>query len=171
MATTIDIDLGEFREFFQTLSKAANGDFKRELETFLDGIGNEFLRIVEDEIVRLKVIDTRQLLASFHKGAGDNVWRIEDDGMTLEVGSSLNYAGFVNDGHWTNKKGVAKRFVPGYWQGDKFIYEPGAKSGMVLKQHWVEGKHYFDSALRIMDRMLPNFLDEKIQQWLDKYFT
>lgn len=171
MASTVEIDLSEYREFFNKLENAANGDFKKELETFLDGVGNDFLRIVEDEIKRLKVMDSRQLLASFHKGAGENIWKTEEDGLTLEVGSSTEYAGYVNDGHWTNTKGVAVRFVPGYWEGDKFIYDPGAKGGMVLKQHWVEGKHYFDSALRIIDRMLPNLLEAKLQQWLDKYFA
>lgn len=171
MATTIDIDVTEFREFFDKIEKAASGDFKKELETFLDGIGNEFLRIVEDEIVRLKVMDTRQLLSSFHKGAEENVWKIEDAGLTLEVGSSTNYAGYVNDGHWTNPKDRTMRFVPGHWEGDKFIYDPGAKGGMVLKQHWVEGKHYFDSALRIINKMLPELLDAKLEQWIDKYFA
>ncbi len=171
MASTLDIDMSEYREFFGKLEKAASGDFKRELETFLDGVGNEFLRIVEEEIKCLQVMDSRQLLASFHKDAAENIWKMEDDGLTLEVGSCTSYAGYVNDGHWTNTKGVAMRFVPGYWEGDKFIYDPGAEGGMVLKQHWVEGKHYFDSALRIMDRMLPQLLEAKLQQWMDKYFA
>lgn len=171
MASSLDIDVSEYREFFSKLEKAASGDFKKELETFLDGIGNEFLRIVEEEIVRLKVMDTRQLLSSFHKDADGNIWKTEDGGLTLEVGSSTEYAGYVNDGHWTNPKGVAMRFVPGYWEGYRFIYDPSAKGGMVLKQHWVEGSHYFDSALRIIDRMLPNLLEAKLQSWLDRYFA
>lgn len=170
MATTLDIDMTDCREFFEKLKNAGSGDFKRELATFVDGVGNEFLRICEDEIKRLQVMDSRQLLASFHKGADENVWVIEDGGLTLEVGSCTNYAAYVNDGHWTNTKGVAQRFVPGYWEGDKFIYDPSAKGGMVLKQHWVEGKHYFDSAERIMQKMFPALLDAKLQQWLDKYF-
>ena len=39
--------------------------------------GNEFLRILQDEIVRRKVLDSRQLLASFEKGGDGNVWNIE----------------------------------------------------------------------------------------------
>lgn len=181
MATNVDIDMSEYREFFAKLEKAASGDFKRDLQTFLDGIGNDFLRIVEDEIKRLKVMDSRQLLASFHKDGQKNIWRYEDDGMTLEVGSSVEYAGYVNDGHWTIdpnnpkhfklKSGELARFVPGHWEGERFVYEAGASGGMVLKQGWVEGKHYFDSALRLMDKMLPKTLDAMLQQWLDKYFA
>lgn len=166
----VEVDVEEFRQFFESIRKAARGDFKKELELFLEGVGNEFLRIVQDEIIRRQVMDTRLLLASFQKGAGDNVWQIGNGGLTLEVGSSLEYAKFANDGHWTNPKGVEQRFVPGYWKGDRFIYDPSAKTGMVLKQHWVEGKPYFDSALRILNRMFPEMLEEKMQEWIESYF-
>lgn len=166
----VNIDTSDAGRFFDALEAAARGGFRKELELFLEGLGVEFLRIVEDEIIRREVLDTRLLLASFHKGDDNNVWDITDGGLTLEVGSTLKYAGYVNDGHWTNPKGVAKRFVPGYWEGDRFIYDPEAEGGMVLKQKWVDGKPYWDSALRILDKMMPEFLDAKLQEWLDNYF-
>lgn len=166
----VNIDTSDAGRFFDALEAAARGGFRKELELFLEGLGVEFLRIVEDEIIRQEVLDTRLLLASFHKGDDNNVWDITDGGLTLEVGSTLKYAGYVNDGHWTNPKGVARRFVPGYWEGDRFIYDPEAEGGMVLKQKWVDGKPYWDSALRILDKMLPEFLDAKLQEWLDNYF-
>lgn len=166
----VDIDTSNAGRFFDALEAAARGGLRKELELFLEGLGVEFLRIVEDEIIRREVLDTRLLLASFHKGNDNNVWDITDGGLTLEVGSTLKYAGYVNDGHWTNPKGVARRFVPGYWEGDRFIYDPEAEGGMVLKQKWVEGKPYWDSALRILDKMMPEFLDAKLQEWLDNYF-
>ena len=166
----VNIDTSDAGRFFDALEAAARGGFRKEVELFLEGLGVEFLRIVEDEIIRREVLDTRLLLASFHKGDGNNVWDITDGGLTLEVGSTLKYAGYVNDGHWTNPKGVARRFVPGYWEGDRFIYDPEAEGGMVLKQKWVDGKPYWDSALRILDKMLPEFLDAKLQEWLDNYF-
>ncbi len=166
----VDIDMSEVRDFFSRVERAARGDFKNELKLFLEGLGNEFLRVVQDEIIRRQVMDTRLLLASFEKSADGNIWRLEDGGLTLEVGSSVDYAKYVEDGHWKNPRGVDKRFVPGRWQGDRFIYDPGAKTGMVLKQGWVEGKHYFESALRILDSMYPELLDRKLQEWLDSYF-
>lgn len=166
----VDFDTAGADKFFGALEAAARGGFRKELELFLEGLGNEFLRIVEDEIIRRKVLDTRLLLASFHKGDGNNLWELTEGNLTLEVGSTLEYAGYVNDGHWTNPKGVDRRFVPGYWQGDRFIYDPTAEGGMMLKQHFVDGKPYFDSALRILDKMLPEFLDKKLQEWLDNYF-
>lgn len=170
MGEYVRFDLDEYREFFQTMHRAARGDFKKELAAFLEGLGNEFLRIVEDEIIRRQVVNTRLLLISFHKGAEDGVWLFDADGLTLEVGTSVNYAGYVNDGHWTNPKGQSGRWVPGTWNGDEFIYDPNADTGMYLKQQWVPGKHYWESALRILDAMYPKLLEAKMQEWLDSYF-
>lgn len=167
----VEIELSEFREFFKRCREAARGDFKKECEQYLEAVGYEFLRILEDEIIRRKVMDTRLLLASFHKDGDGNVWTISDGGLTLEVGTSVKYAGYVNDGHWTNPKGVKVRFVPGSWNGDKFIYDPKAEGGMVLKQKRIPGAHYWESALRILDATLPGLLEEKLQTWIDEYFT
>lgn len=167
---TVEFDMSEYRAFFDRVEKAARGDFRKDFELFLEGIGEEFLRIIQDEIVRRKVMDSRLLLASFERGAEGNVWRLQEGGLVLEVGTNVRYASYVNDGHWTNTKGVERRWVPGYWQGDRFIYDPSAKTGMLLKQHWVEGAHYFDSALRILNEIMPQVLDEKLQAWLDNYF-
>ena len=166
----IEIDMSDIKKFFGRVERAAKGDFRKEFELFLEGLGNEFLRILQDEIMRREVLDSRQLLASFQRGADGNVWVLAEGGLTLGVGTNISYANYVNDGHWMNTKGVERRFVPGYWQGDRFIYDPAAEGGMMLKQHWVEGAHYWDSALRIIERIYPEILEVKLQEWLDSYF-
>lgn len=171
MGKHVEFDLSEYRQFFTELSQAAKGDFKRELGLWLEAIGNDFLRVVEDEIMRRQVLDTRLLLNSFHKGSEDGVWLLDVDGLTLEVGTNVNYAGYVNDGHWTNEKGQSGRWVPGRWEGDRFIYEPGAETGMYLKQKWVPGKHYFDSALRAFETIFQTSLEKRMEEWLDEYFS
>jgi len=170
MATSVEFDLSQFDAFLQKLSKAAQGDFRREMGSYLEALGNEFLRVLEDEIIRREVMDTRLLLNSFHPGSSDGVWRMDEADLTLEVGTSIRYASYVNDGHWTNPKGVATRWVPGYWNGDRFVYDPSSKTGMLLKQKWIPGKHYWDSALRIIEKMFPKLLDRKMQEWIDRYF-
>ncbi len=166
----VTVDLSQIKVFFGRVQQAASGDFKKELELFLEGLGYEFLRILEDEIIRKKVIDTRLLLNSFQKGNENNVWIFNDGKLSLEVGTNVEYAAYVNDGHWTCKKGEIGRFVPGIWEGDKFIYQKGAKTGMYLKQQWVEGRHYWESALKIMETIYPKFLEAKLEEWLKKYF-
>ena len=52
MSNYVDIDMAEFKAFFGSVEKAAKGDFRKEFELFLEGLGNEFLRILQDEIIR-----------------------------------------------------------------------------------------------------------------------
>lgn len=167
----VRIDATQLKEFINKLSEAGKTEFKKELAIFLEGIADDFLRIVEDEIIRLKTVDTGLLLNSFQRGDSNNVYVLEEGNLTIEVGTNVTYASYVNDGHWTNPKGVATRWVPGYWNGEHFIYQPGAKTGMLLKQKWVEGSHYFDNAIRGMEQMIPGLLETKLQQWADKYFS
>ena len=186
----VTFDTVELENFVKRLGKAAQGDFKRALNKFLEGLGTEFLRILQDEIVRRNVLDYRLLLHSFQKGDGENVWTLDENGLTLEVGTNVEYAKFVNDGHWTNPKGIERRFVPGHWEKapgvkehqdvrlyhlqangkDRFIYTPGEKTGMVLKMKWVEGSHYWESSIRILEKLYPELLEKKLQSWLDEYF-
>lgn len=171
MATNyVHFDFSEAKAFFEAMSNAASGDFETEIKRFIQGIGLEFLRILQDEIIRRKVVDSRLLLQSFQYGHEENVWIIREGGLELEVGTNISYAKYVNDGHWTNKKGQAGRFVPGYWNGDRFIYDPKADTGMYLKQKWIPGSHYWDQALRILDKMYPKLIEAKIDQWLNEYF-
>lgn len=170
MATSIDFDLSQYRDFFQQMSKAGDVDFKRELGLFLEGLGNEFLRVLEEEIIRREVMDKRLLLHSFQRGDENGVWQMDVEGLTLEVGTAVNYASYVNDGHWTNPKGVDARWVPGHWEGDRFTYDPSSDEGMLLKQHWVQGAHFWESALRIVERVFPGLLERKLQAWIDRYF-
>ena len=92
---TVDVDVSAFREFFSRIGQAASGDFRHEMELFLEGLGNEFLRVLQDEIIRRKVMDTRQLLASFEKGSQGNIWELTEGDLTLEVGTNVEYASYV----------------------------------------------------------------------------
>lgn len=169
---TVEFDMREFKEFFRRMERAVKGDFKKEFELFLEGVGFDFLRVVQDEIERRKVLDSRLLLASFEKGADGNVWELTDGGLTLEVGTNVEYANWVEKGH-AQQPG---RFIPGYWTGPpedesaKFIYDRNADSGMVLKERYVNGKHYFESALRIYNRIFKAEAEVKLKEWIDKYF-
>jgi len=166
----VQVDMTALEDFIEQLEHAAKGDFKKELVEFVQGLGTEFLRIVEEEIIRRGVMDSRLLLASFHEGGADNVWEIGSGGLSLEVGTNVTYAKFRNDGHWTNPKGVERRWIPGHWDEHRFIYDPSSSTGMSLSQQWVEGAHYWESAIKIFERMLPDLLEAKLQDWLDNYF-
>ncbi len=166
MGQYVTFDVSQLKELADKMKAAGMGDFKQELILWMDALGNEFLDIVVQQIIGREVTDSRNLLASFTKGADGNVWTSSDGGLTLEVGTSVEYAKWVNDGH----KQRPGRFIPGSWNGDRFIYQPGAKTGMVLKAQWVEGKHYWEAAIRTMEAMMPNYIEAKMNQWLSTYF-
>lgn len=159
----VEIDMSKMRDFADRMNEAAHGGFKDELETLLDALCEEYLRVLQDVIVSMQVVDTRALLNSFHK------IDVKESGteMTLEVGSNLVYAQWVNDGHHQRPG----RFIPGEWNGSKFKYIPGAKTGIVLKKDWVEGKHFIERSLFVMERKLgPAIFEKKVQEWLETYF-
>lgn len=165
------IDMSDFQHFFERVDKAAKGDFRKDLALFLEGLGNEFLQIVQDEIIAQQIVDTRLLLNSFQKSGSGNIWRLEDAGLVLEVGSNVEYAKYVNYDHMTNPSGVASRWIPGRWNGDRFIYDPNANTGMLLRQQKVQGKHYWEHALAKLDSLFSHLLEAKLQQWLNRYFS
>ena len=167
----VSIDTTELRRFIERLNQAGRGkEFEKELSRFLDAIAVEFLSYVQDFIIQAGSVDTRLLLNSFQKSGEGNVFIAQEGGLQIEVGTNVEYASFVNDGHWLNPKGVDMRWVPGEWQGERFIYQLGAKTGMLLKQKWIEGSHYFDDAIRLMERMAPQFMERKMEQWLGQFF-
>ncbi len=166
--STVNIEVSGLQELCNSLEQAGTG-LKKDMEDWLDAVGNEFLRLVQDEIIQRGAIDTRLMLNSFEKGGSGNIWKASDGGLSLEVGTNVEYAKYVNDGHWTTS-GAESRFVPGEWQGDKFVYDPGASTGMLLHRKWVSGKPFFDSALRLMGKMFPELLETKMQEWIAKYF-
>lgn len=163
-------DIEEFIEFRKKLERAQKKDFKEQCILWVEMMGLEFLDLVQQQIIANGTVDTRRLLKSFTRGSSDNIWRTQYGGLQIEIGTDVPYAVYVNDGHWTTPTGVAQRWVPGRWVGNKFIYEPGAKTGMLLKRKFVEGSHYWEQALAIYERMFDKKVDEQLQIWINRYF-
>lgn len=179
MGAYVTYDFSEYRAFFEKMG-AASKDFHKQLEQWLDAMGVEFLNEVREQIISRNVKRTTLLLHSFEKGSEGNVWEADLGALRLEVGTSIEYALWANNGHRTFGPSKTKhfklpngedaRFVPGYWSGDEFIYDPSAKGGMVLKFHWVEGKHYFDAALKVFAPVFEKSFERKLEEWLASYF-
>ena len=163
-------DSNDMKDFFSEISSAGNGEFQKALSLFLEGLGLEFLKIIQDEIIRKKVMDTRLLLSSFHKLDSDGIWELSEGDLSITVGTNVEYAKYVNDGHWTCEKGEKMRFVPGYWEGNRFKYDPAAKTGMMLKQKFVKGKHFWEDGIKILEKMLPSMTEKMIDDFFERYF-
>ncbi|KAA0815507.1 HK97 gp10 family phage protein [Bacillus licheniformis] len=158
-------------EFIQALDEAIDGGLQSQYELWLEAMGYEFLDIMQDEIMKTETVETRRLLNSFEKGDEDNIFSTTAGNLTLDVGTNLEYASFVNDGHFTidPSKNLDRRWVPGRWKGDRFEYDPAAETGMLLKFQWIDGSGFWDNALAIFERMFEKSLDRKLQEWLDEF--
>lgn len=159
------IEIEGLDEFISKLKKSADGDFKRNMAQWLDAMGMQFLDLIQDEIIRTETVDTRLLLNSFKRGDSNSVFSLSEGGLTLDVGTNVEYASYANDGH-----AQSKRFIPGYWHGERFVYEPGASSGMMLSAKYVPGSHYWDNALAMFEKMFEKGLDRLLQKYLDENF-
>jgi len=169
MASDFEIDDREFQKFFRKLERAGKEkDLSKEIKLWFEALGFELLDLIQDEIIKKGIVDTRLLLNSFDKGGEGGIWESKDKGLSLEVGTNLSYAKMVNDGHWTTKEGVAQRFVPGEWKGDRFEYQKSAKTGMILKRQWIEGRHYWESAIEAFEPIFGKSLEKNLQKWMDK---
>ena len=177
----IDIEIRGIKQLIAKFEKAGKGDFNDQMNLWLEAMGIEFLDVVQDEIIRQQILDTRGLLSSFKKGNKDNVWIFQGKAitLTLEVGTILEYASYINDGyplvtankpHRVLKDGTLARWVPGVWTGDSFEYIRGSQEGMLLKEKFIPGRPYFEDAESIFRILFNASLDKKIQQWLDRYF-
>ena len=103
-------------------------------------------------------------------------WFIDSfDDEQATIKTHAEYAYWVNYGH----RQEVGRFIPGRWVGDKFHYDPNAKNvnkisintvgggkltygstgGMVLKQPFVEGKHFVEQSFeQLQPFVVGNFL-------------
>lgn len=139
MAGKSKVDIRELKRFAAKLEKAADGELKKQFAVWLEAVGMEFLGVVQDEVIRLGVVDTRRLLNSFSRGSSDCVFKIRDDVLVLDVGTNVEYASEVNDGH------------------------------KLPSGRWWEGYHYFDLSIAIFEKILPASLEKRLQEWLDEF--
>lgn len=159
------IDVKQLEDFARGC-EAARQDLKPYAAKTLDEIGEEFLDIVQEEIINHGHVVTGDLFKSFEKGGAGNVYQLDAGALTLTVGTSVYYAKWVNKGH-PQRPG---RFVPGVWDGKVFRYVPGAKTGMVLKAKFVKGSDFFDKSVEVLKRLFPEYTGNSFKQFFARYF-
>lgn len=85
---------------------------------------------------------------------------------TIVLLNHLVYASYVEYGHRQNPG----RFIPGYWEADRFIYDPNAEGGMVLKSNWVKGRFMLTISIQELERQTPAILEKKLYRFLKECF-
>ena len=116
--------------------------------------------MIEDKLDEITLNLTMNIQDELRPGHGYVTGNLHDsiesdiashNGLTaiIEAWTETEYAAAVNDGH-DQQPG---RFIPGAWNGNRFIYKPGAKTGMVLKKSHVDGIHFMENGLKAMVAM------------------
>lgn len=160
------IDVSEL-EALAVKAERCQRNLKSYIARSLDELGEQFLDMIVSEIKANGNVISSKLANSFRKGGEGNIYRLDAGGLSLEIGSSVKYARWVNDGHGQRPG----RFVPGYWSGKRFVYVPGYGSGMVLKANFVKGSHYFDEAVDQLEELFPTFAKKTIEHFFELYFV
>jgi hypothetical protein len=85
------------------------------------------------------------------------------DGFEVTLINRALYATWVNDGH----KQRPGRFIPGYWIGNHFRYDPTANEGMVLRKPWVQGKFFVENSILKVEnsRAIERIIQKELQKW------
>lgn len=108
-----------------------------------------------------------RLKGSMSVGHPDNVFKIQVGRTSyVFVGTAVEYAAAVNDGH-TQRKG---RFVPGFWSSGTFHYQPGASEGMVLTGKVIPGAFMFEKAQEYTEDDIPTIMEFETRRTFEEIF-
>lgn len=86
---------------------------------------------------------------------------------TIVLINSLEYAAYVEYGH----RQRVGRFIPGYWQGNRFVYDADCEGGMVLKNHWVKGKYMLTLSTQELEHQAPEILERNLMNFIKECFN
>lgn len=164
----ITVDASQLGAWAERMNAAASGALKNDVATWWDAQAIEFLNLVQGEVMGTDTVDTGRLLNSFAKGATGNVFNASNGGLTIQVGTNVEYAPYVENGHHQDA-----RFVPGSWGRapngkTRFNYGEG-HGGMMLKEKWITGKFFFQAATRKFREQIGPEAMAKVAQLIRKY--
>lgn len=152
---------------FEQLSK---GTMETVIRNIVEVVGEALLSSVTDEIDKQALIDTGTMWNSFTRGGGENVWvwDVDRNTITLEVGSNIPYARYINDGYTVSKP----HFVPGYWNsGGSFVFDRGAKTGFMARPRTFIGRQYFDIAVRELEGGMNALIMKRLEKEMGRLFA
>ena len=133
--------LDKWQKWLETLE---GGEVDSMKSRILRSVAFRGLEVAQDNTPRR----TGRLAGSLSVGDKENLFEIKvGKSSWVFFGTNVEYAAAVNDGY----EQKAGRFVPGFWRGDTFHYQPGAKNGMVLTGKIIEGAHFMEKAIEALE--------------------
>lgn len=162
------MNVHDFDGLAKKFKQLSEDGMNRILRNITEAVGEKLLNNVTDEINRQGLIDTSVMLNSFARGDDENAWEwdVDRNVITLEVGSNLPYAKYLNEGYNIHKP----YFVPGTWENGTFKHNPNANSGFMAKPRTFIGRHYFDIAVKELEGGINQFIMERLEVELRRVF-
>ncbi|MEG1867570.1 MAG: HK97 gp10 family phage protein [Clostridiales bacterium] len=150
------VDISGFEEMRKQLENT-RGNFDDFLRGFLI---KEALRVLAK---------TKKLTPTTSNGMGGvlrSSWQISNvvirgSEILVYIYNPMKYASYVEYGHVQNR-----RWVSGHWDGGVFIYEPGAKTGMMLSEKWIPGAKMCTIALQEIEERMPAHFNAEFKKWV-----
>ncbi|WP_236781901.1 HK97 gp10 family phage protein [Aneurinibacillus sp. XH2] len=161
------VNIHDFDGLYRKLQEMQHGVIEKVIRNIVEALGETLLNELIEEIGRQDLIDTGTLWNSFTRGDEENVWEwdIDRNAITLEVGSNLSYARYLNDGYTIEKT----HFVPGYWNsGGSFIYAPSAKTGFMARPRTFIGRTYFDITVQHFEGGMNELIVQRLEKELGR---
>lgn len=151
-------DFSEFKQFANNLQ-----DFSK-FEQFAQQATKEIAEKLHKMLIQNTPVDFGTLQAFWETEENYSyVVERKDTGFEVTLVNRALYALWVNDGH----RQQPGRFIPGYWIGNRFRYDPNAKGGMVLKQSFVKGKFFVEISIvqLIGTNQIEQIIYKQLQKW------
>lgn len=154
MARWGNADFRQLQALAEKLERLSRVDFDRFCTKAAKDIAGRLLSKVKKRtpVVYGTMRDAWAVMPVGHRG----------DHYTVVVINNLRYASYVEYGH----RQQPGRFIPGYWEGERFVYDPDAEGGMVLKEPWVEGRFMLTISTQELERQAPAILERKLYKFL-----
>lgn len=153
-------DFGQFVQLRDQLQQALDDHV---IEQFIRDFLNELALRAIRKIKKRTPVDTGLLRNSWSIG---NIVK-QGDAYIIEVYSDIEYASFVEHGfraHW----------IPGRWEGNTFVYDASAKTGMQVGPKgggWVPGKFMMTISMKELERELPRYLARRQEKLLQQILS
>ncbi|MDU5141067.1 MAG: HK97 gp10 family phage protein [Paenibacillus dendritiformis] len=151
-----EFDISEFIQLRDRLQAMLDDNI---IEQFIRDFLTEMAHRAIRKIKKRTPVDTGLLRNSWSIGTIVK----QGNAYVIEVYSDIEYAHFVEYGfhaHW----------VPGRWEGNTFVYDASAKTGMQVgrKGGWVPGKFMLTISMKEMERELPRYLEKRQKRLLQQ---
>lgn len=163
MARRRTLEVTGLPEWIRGLSRMDGSEAANTKSRILRSSGMRGLEALDD----LTPVKSGRLKDSMSYGDRDNVFKLQvGRSAFVFVGTAVSYAQHVNDG-FTQKAG---QYVPGFWRGDTFHYDPDSDEGMVLTGKVIPGAHMFERAIDELEADLPRIVDYEFRRLYQRLF-